>query len=46
MEARSHVSEVAKAIGMDSRIGPKFLQVSVGFGSLIFKKIFQIYLYS
>lgn len=24
------VSEVAKAVGQDSRIGPKFLQASVG----------------
>ena len=30
--------EVAKAIGMDSRIGPKFLQVSVGFGGSCFQK--------
>ena len=26
------ISEVAKAVGLDSRIGPKFLQASVGFG--------------
>jgi UDPglucose 6-dehydrogenase len=32
------VSEVSKAIGMDSRIGPKFLQASVGFGGSCFQK--------
>jgi len=32
------VKEVAKAIGMDSRIGSKFLQVSVGFGGSCFQK--------
>jgi len=32
------VSEVALAIGMDSRIGPKFLQASVGFGGSCFQK--------
>lgn len=32
------VSEVAKAIGMDSRVGPKFLQASVGFGGSCFQK--------
>ena len=32
------VQEVAKAIGMDSRIGPKFLQPSVGFGGSCFQK--------
>lgn len=32
------VSEVGKAIGMDSRIGPKFLQASVGFGGSCFQK--------
>ncbi len=32
------VSEVAKAIGMDSRIGPKFLNASIGFGGSCFKK--------
>lgn len=34
----ANVSEVAKAIGMDSRIGPKFLQSSVGFGGSCFQK--------
>jgi UDPglucose 6-dehydrogenase len=32
------VDEVANAIGMDSRIGPKFLKSSVGFGGSCFKK--------
>ena len=32
------VDEVAKAIGMDSRIGPKFLKSSVGFGGSCFQK--------
>ncbi|WP_298247499.1 nucleotide sugar dehydrogenase [uncultured Christiangramia sp.] len=32
------VNEVAKAVGMDSRIGPKFLQSSVGFGGSCFQK--------
>ena len=32
------VSQVAYAIGMDSRIGPKFLQASVGFGGSCFQK--------
>lgn len=32
------VDEVAKAIGTDSRIGPKFLKASVGFGGSCFQK--------
>jgi UDPglucose 6-dehydrogenase len=32
------VGEVARAIGMDSRIGPKFLKASVGFGGSCFRK--------
>jgi UDPglucose 6-dehydrogenase len=32
------INEVAKAIGMDSRIGPKFLKSSVGFGGSCFQK--------
>lgn len=32
------VTEVSQAIGMDSRIGPKFLKASVGFGGSCFKK--------
>jgi UDPglucose 6-dehydrogenase len=37
-ETGADVSELAKAIGMDSRIGPKFLQASVGFGGSCFQK--------
>ncbi|AVR46916.1 nucleotide sugar dehydrogenase [Christiangramia fulva] len=32
------VNEVAKAVGMDSRIGSKFLKASVGFGGSCFQK--------
>lgn len=32
------VREVSRAIGMDSRIGPKFLNASVGFGGSCFQK--------
>ncbi|XP_057336817.1 UDP-glucose 6-dehydrogenase-like [Microplitis mediator] len=32
------VSEVAKAIGLDTRIGPNFLRASVGFGGSCFQK--------
>lgn len=32
------VDEVARAIGRDSRIGPKFLRASVGFGGSCFQK--------
>ena len=32
------VSEVAEAVGRDTRIGPKFLQASVGFGGSCFQK--------
>lgn len=34
----ANVSEVAKAIGLDTRIGPKFMQASVGFGGSCFQK--------
>lgn len=37
-KTEANVTEVAKAIGMDSRIGPKFLQASVGFGGSCFQK--------
>lgn len=36
--AGADVGEVARAIGADSRIGPKFLQASVGFGGSCFQK--------
>lgn len=32
------VNEVSRAVGMDSRIGPKFLKSSVGFGGSCFQK--------
>ena len=35
---QANVEEVAEAIGMDSRIGPKFLKASVGFGGSCFQK--------
>lgn len=34
----AEVSEVAAVVGTDSRIGPKFLQASVGFGGSCFQK--------
>ena len=34
----AEVDEVARAIGMDSRIGPKFLKAGVGFGGSCFQK--------
>ena len=34
----ANINEVAKAIGMDSRIGPKFLKASIGFGGSCFQK--------
>ena len=34
----ANVEEVANAIGMDSRIGSKFLKSSVGFGGSCFQK--------
>lgn len=34
----ANVHEVARAIGTDSRIGPKFLKTSVGFGGSCFQK--------
>ena len=37
-KTEANVSEVARAIGADSRIGPKFLKASVGFGGSCFQK--------
>lgn len=37
-KTEASVGEVARAIGTDSRIGPKFLNASVGFGGSCFKK--------
>lgn len=34
----ANIQEVAKAVGMDTRIGSKFLSASVGFGGSCFKK--------
>jgi len=34
----ANIEEVSKAVGMDSRIGPKFLKASVGFGGSCFQK--------
>jgi len=37
-KTEADIDEVAFAIGMDSRIGPKYLKSSVGFGGSCFKK--------
>lgn len=37
-KSEADIDEVAHAIGTDSRIGPKFLKASVGFGGSCFKK--------
>ncbi len=37
-KTNANVEEVAKAVGYDSRIGPKFLNASVGFGGSCFQK--------
>jgi UDPglucose 6-dehydrogenase len=37
-KADADISEIAYAVGSDSRIGPKFLNTSVGFGGSCFKK--------
>ena len=37
-KADADVKEVARAVGMDSRVGNKFLNASVGFGGSCFKK--------
>ncbi len=37
-KTEADISEVARAVGMDRRIGDKFLQASVGFGGSCFKK--------
>ena len=36
----ANIDEVSNAIGFDKRIGKEFLKSSVGFGDLVFKKIF------
>ena len=37
-KADADISEVARAVGMDSRIGSKFLKAGIGFGGSCFKK--------
>lgn len=37
-KTEADISEVSRAIGTDSRIGPKFLKASVGFGGSCFQK--------
>ena len=37
-KTEADVDEVARAVGTDTRIGPKFLKASVGFGGSCFKK--------
>ncbi|HNT43761.1 MAG TPA: nucleotide sugar dehydrogenase [Syntrophorhabdaceae bacterium] len=37
-KTEADVAEVSRAIGLDSRLGPKFLNASVGFGGSCFKK--------
>ncbi len=37
-KTEANVTEVARAIGLDSRIGPRFLTASVGFGGSCFRK--------
>jgi len=37
-KTEASVLEVARAVGMDSRIGPRFLSASVGFGGSCFRK--------
>jgi UDPglucose 6-dehydrogenase len=37
----ANVDEVAYAVGKDSRVGPKFLKASVGFGGSCFQKVSQ-----
>jgi UDP-glucose 6-dehydrogenase len=46
-ETGADVDEVARAIGMDSRIGPKFMKTSFGFGDSCFQKdiLNLVYLY-
>ena len=37
-KTEADVAEVSRAVGMDHRIGPKFLNASIGFGGSCFKK--------
>ena len=40
-ETGADIEEVAKAVGMDTRIGNKFLKSSIGFGGVVLKKIYS-----
>ena len=35
---KADISEISRAVGADSRIGPKFLEASIGFGGSCFRK--------
>jgi UDPglucose 6-dehydrogenase len=37
-KTEANISEVAKAVGMDSRVGSKFLKAGIGFGGSCFKE--------
>jgi len=37
-KTEANIAEVARAVGMDSRVGDKFLNASIGFGGSCFKK--------
>jgi len=37
-KTEADISEVSLAVGMDSRVGPKFLNASIGFGGSCFRK--------
>lgn len=37
-QTEADISQVARAVGADSRIGPRFLSASIGFGGSCFKK--------
>ncbi len=37
-KTEADIAEVSRAVGMDNRIGPKFLSASIGFGGSCFKK--------
>jgi UDPglucose 6-dehydrogenase len=44
-KTEADISEVAKAVGMDSRVGSKFLKAGIGFGGSCFKKDILILVY-
>ena len=39
---KADVKDVAKGMGLDGRIGPKFLHAGPGFGDLVFQKMFLL----